>query len=244
VLVVACHDLTVAMKKLIVQVWSDVVCPWCYVGKRRLESALGRFAHRDGVTVRWRSFELDPSAPREPAPAGSQAERLAGKYRLTVADAEKKLRDMTALGAGEGLDFRFDRTRSGNTFDAHRLLHLAAERSVQDAVKERLLRAYFTDGAAITDHDVLASVAGECGIDVDEACALLAGDGYAREVREDEQAAREGGIHGVPFFLVGRYAVSGAQPADLLLRALDKAWDELPAEALPEGAACAPEGCA
>jgi predicted DsbA family dithiol-disulfide isomerase len=231
------------MKKLVVQVWSDVVCPWCYLGKRRLEGAIARFSHRDDVNVQWRSFELDPSAPREPAPAGTQAARLARKYGLTVADAEKKLRDMTTLAASEGLDFRFDRTRSGNTFDAHRLLHLAADRGVQDAVKERLLRAYFTDGMAISDRDVLAQVASESGIDVDEARAALSGEDYALDVREDEETAREGGIHGVPFFLVGRYAVSGAQPADLLLRALDKAWDELPAESAPEGAACTPEGC-
>jgi predicted DsbA family dithiol-disulfide isomerase len=232
------------MKKLRIDVWSDIVCPWCYVGKRRLEAALAQFAHRDAVEVVWRAFELDPAAPavREEGP---YAERLARKYRTTVAQAEKMTERMTEVAAGDGLDFRFDRIRPGNTFDAHRLLHLAGERGLQDALKERLLRAYMTEGARIGDRETLAGLAAEAGLDGGEAQRVLSNDTYAAEVRAEEDDAREIGITGVPFFVIGgRYAVSGAQPADLLLRAIATAWDELPDVALAEGAVCGPDGCA
>lgn len=210
---------------LTVDIWSDVVCPWCYLGKRRFEAALERFAHRDDVTVRWHSFELDPDAPQsndEPA-----AERLARKYGMTVEEAEAKHAQMTEMGAAEGLEFRYDLSRSGNTFDAHRLIQLAGEHGLQDAVKERLLRAYFTEGEPIGDPDRLVALVAEAGLDADEARAVLDGDAYAGAVREDEQIARQIGIHGVPFFVLGRrFGVSGAQPADALLDALERAWDE------------------
>jgi predicted DsbA family dithiol-disulfide isomerase len=231
------------MTSLLVQVWSDIACPWCYIGKRRLEAALRRFEHRDRVTVRWRSFELDPSAPRVPLESDAYASRLARKYGFPVAEAEKKLASMTELAKTEGLDFRFDRIRSSSTFDAHRLIHLAAERGLQGVTKERLLRAYFTEGTAMSDRDALVRLAGECGLDVEEAQGVLAGDAYADDVRADEETARDAGVHGVPFFVLGRYGVSGAQPSDLLLGGLEKAWRELPADASTEGPACGPEGC-
>jgi predicted DsbA family dithiol-disulfide isomerase len=234
-------------KKLTVQVWSDIACPWCYIGKRRFEAALARFAHREDVVLHWRSFELDPSAPRSPQPAGGHAERIARKYGMSVATAKQRTASMTEMAQKEGLDFQFDRLRSGNTFDAHRLLHLADEHGLQGAMKERLLRAYFTEGQPMNDPDVLARLAGESGLDVDAARAMLAGDDFADAVRADERVAAEAGIHGVPFFLIGRYGVSGAQPAELLLEALGKAWSELLPEAstehIDEGATCGPEGC-
>ena len=234
------------MAKLRIDIWSDIACPWCYVGKRRLEAALAQFAHRAEVEVVWRAFELDPSSPRVREGAGTQAERLARKYGGSVAQAESRLRQMTELAAVDGLDFRFDRMQSGNTFDAHRLIHLAHERGVQDAVKERLLRAYMTEGEAIGDPAALTRLAGEAGLDTDEVTAVLATDQYASEVRADEEEARSLGISGVPFFVVGgRYAVSGAQPAEVLLGALKKAWAEKAPviETFAEGAACGPDGC-
>ncbi len=234
------------MKKLRIDIWSDIACPWCYVGKRRLESALATFAHRDDVEIVWRAFELDPSAPRTQPTGVSHAERVARKYGMTVAEAEERTRHLTDLAAKDGLDFRFDRLRPGNTFDAHRLIHLAGERGVQDAMKERLLRAYLTEGEAIGDVEVLARLAGEAGIDADEARAVLAGDAYANDVRADEDEARALGINGVPFFVIGRYGVSGAQPAETLRRVLEKAWEERPAiaeSASDEGAACGVDGC-
>ncbi len=206
-----------------VDIWSDVVCPWCYIGKRRFEAALARFSHRDDVEVRWHSFQLDPSTPSHPE--DGYAERLAAKYGSTPEQAQGMLDEMTAAAAAEGLDFHFEKAAAGGTFDAHRLLHLAADRGVQDALKERLLRAVFTQGEATSDHEVLVRLGVEAGLDADEARLALASGTYAAEVRGDQEQARRFGINGVPFFVVdGTYGVSGAQPADLLLEVLDKAW--------------------
>jgi predicted DsbA family dithiol-disulfide isomerase len=153
---------------------------------------------------------------------------------------------MTDVAREDGLDFRFDRVRAGNTFDAHRVLHLAGERGVQDAVKERFLRAYMTEGAPIGDPETLVRLAAEAGLDAEEVRAALASDAHAADVRADEDEARELGINGVPFFVLGgKYAISGAQPAELLSRALTQAWKELESrpEVLAEGAACGPDGC-
>jgi predicted DsbA family dithiol-disulfide isomerase len=233
------------MKKLSVDVWSDIACPWCYVGKRHLEAALQDFPHREAVSVAWRAFELDPSAPavREPA---SYAERLGKKYGTTTAQAQAMIDRMTDVARADGLDFRFDRARPGNTFDAHRLLHLAGERGAQDAVKERFLRAYLTEGEPIGDPRALSRLAVEAGLDADEVASVLGSDTYGREVREDEAQARANGISGVPFFVIGRYGLSGAQPAALLLKALTRAWEEAveQPEAFADGAACGPDGCA
>ncbi len=208
-----------------VEIWSDVVCPWCYIGKRRFEQALAGFPHRDEVEVVWRAFELDPAAPAERT--GGYAEHLAAKYGVPVAQAQSMIDTMTATAAEDGLDFSFGTARPGSTFDAHRLLHLAAERGVQDAVKERLLRATFTEGEPIGDAATLVRLVAEAGLDADEARAVLASDRYAAEVRGDEQQARAYGITGVPFFVVdGRYGVAGAQPAEALAQVLAQAWAE------------------
>lgn len=230
------------MQELRIDVWSDIACPWCHVGKRRLEAALARFPERDRVTVVWHSFELDPSAPRA-SEAAPYAARLARKYGFSVADAEGMIARMTETAALDGLDFHFEKIRPGNTFDAHRLLHLAHARGLQDALKERLFRAYLGEGQAIGHHEVLARLAVEVGLDAAEVRATLASDAYAREVREDEQQARELGVRGVPFFvLAGRYAVSGAQPVDALLAALHTALASAQPEQLA-GEACGPAGC-
>jgi predicted DsbA family dithiol-disulfide isomerase len=238
------------VEKLRIDIWSDIACPWCYVGKRRLEQALTGFRHQvEGaeVEVVWRAFELDPSAPRVRDTQQSYAERLARKYGTTPAQAQAMIDRMVDTAAGDGLALRFDHIRPGNTFDAHRLLHLAHERGLQDALKERLLRAYLTEGQAIGEPEVLAPLAREVGLDEREVADLLAGDRYAAEVRQDEAIARELGITGVPFFvLAGRLGVSGAQPADVLRGALDRAWRELRTpEIVPivEGAVCGPDGC-
>jgi len=208
------------MAPLTVEIWSDVVCPWCYVGKRRLEAALAQFDQP--VEVTWRSFELDPSAPRErELPA---AEHLAAKYGMSVEQAQASQAQLTELAAAEGLEYHLDRTRGGNSFDAHRMIHLAAAHGLQDAAKERLMRAYFTEAEPIGDPDTLVRLMTEIGIDEDEARAVLKGDAYTDAVRADEQLALRIGIQGVPFFVLDRrYGVSGAQPAELLLEALTRA---------------------
>ena len=206
-----------------VEIWSDVVCPWCYIGKRRFEVALDRFAYRDAVEVVWRSFELDPHAPRRHP--GTLDDLLARKMGATQAQAGEMNAQVTALAAAEGLEYRLDRAQPGNTFDAHRLIHLAADRGLQGAVNERLLRAYFTDGLAIGDAAVLVEVAVEAGLDAAEVRDVLASDAYAAAVRADEQRARALGIRGVPFVVVAeQYGVSGAQSPDVFLDALEQAW--------------------
>jgi predicted DsbA family dithiol-disulfide isomerase len=234
------------MKKLRVDVWSDIACPWCYVGKRRLEAALERFSHRDEIEVVWHAFELDPGASRERDRSVSYAERISKKYGSSLEHARTMITRMTEMARGDGLAFEFDRIRSGNTFDAHRLIHLARERGIQDAVKERFLLAYMTEGEPIGDPRTLARLATEAGLPADEVESVLAGDTYASDVRADEREANELGINGVPFFVLGgRYAVSGAQPAELLLGALNQAWKAVEDAPMPfeEGASCGPEGC-
>ncbi len=223
-----------------VEIWSDVVCPWCYIGKRRFETALGQFAHRDEVVVVWRSFELDPHAER--LVPGTLNELLARKKGGTPEQAAAMSAQITALAATEGLEYHLDQARSGNTFDAHRLLHLAAEQGRQGALKERLMRAYFTEGRPIGEAATLVALAAEVGIAAAEAAAVLAGDAYAAEVRADERRAAALGITGVPFVVVdGRYGVSGAQPPQVFLNVLEQAWAESPGEAGGVGAAPARE---
>lgn len=208
-----------------VEIWSDVVCPWCYIGKRRFEQALAQFEHADEVTVTYRSFELDPGAAQ--SRSGTHAEHLARKYGMTVERAQQLNEQMTQTAAGEGLEFRFDRIRAGNTFDAHRLLHWALEQGKQIELKERLLKATFTDGEQIADRDTLVRLAGEVGLDKAEARELLSSDRYADAVRADEQQAMDYGITGVPFYVINRkYGVSGAQPAEVLAQVLNRAYDE------------------
>lgn len=234
--------------QLLLEVWSDIACPWCYVGKRRLEKALSRFAPRDHVELVWRAFELDPSAPPVRDQTQSYAERLAKKYGTTPLQADVMIQRMVGVAAAEGLPFDFERIRPGNTFDAHRLLHLARLRGKQGELKERFLRAYLCEGAPIGDGACLLQLASEL-LDADEVQSVLATDSYAAEVRKEQSEAHAIGVDGVPFFFVGRrYAVAGAQPEDLLLQALTKAWDELSEGPVVlggvEGPLCGPEGCA
>ncbi len=211
------------MQPMKVEIWSDVVCPWCYIGKRRFETALERFTHKDQVEIVWRSFELDPQAPR--ATSGSLDEMLAKKFGISQARAATMNAQVTALAAEEGLDYRLDQARHGNTFDAHRLIHLAAAHNLQAEAKERLLRAYFTEGRSISDPDSLVSLGVEIGLPADDVRAMLESDAYAAEVRADKRRAAAFGIRGVPFFVIDeQYGVSGAQPPEVFLDALEHAW--------------------
>ena len=198
-----------------VEIWSDIACPWCYVGKRRFEAALAAFPERDDVRVTWRSFELDPEAP--PERGGERAERLAAKYGMTREQAVEMQDQLAAVAAGDGLQVRFDRVRDGSTFDAHRLVHFAAAHGRQDAMKERLMRAHFTDGELVSDPAVLARLADEVGLPSGEVTELLAGDRFADAVRDDESTAAALGIYAVPFFVVDRrIGAAGAQPPEVL----------------------------
>jgi predicted DsbA family dithiol-disulfide isomerase len=205
-----------------IDIWSDIACPWCYLGKRRLEAALASFEDADDVAVRWHSFELDPGAPA--AYEGDHAERIARKYGRTREEVEASLASMRAMAAAEGLELNFDRVRSGNTFDGHRLLQLASEHGLQDTMKERLMRAFHTDGELVSDHAVLERLGVETGLPEAAVREMLAGDAYGEQVREDEYTAQRLGIDAVPFFIIDRrLAARGALDAQQLLGALRQA---------------------
>jgi predicted DsbA family dithiol-disulfide isomerase len=206
---------------VLVEIWSDVVCPWCAIGKVRFERALDAFAHSDEVEVRWRSFELDPA--RAGTTDVDYVTMLARKYGVPRGQAQVMMHRMTAAGAEDGIEFRFDLARPGNTFDAHRVLHLAADRGRQHEVKERLLTGYHSEGIPIADHRALTDLATDAGLDAAEVGEVLRGEAYSDAVRADERQAYRYGIRGVPFFLLDRRAaVSGAQPSEHLLAALSE----------------------
>jgi predicted DsbA family dithiol-disulfide isomerase len=208
-----------------VEIWSDVVCPWCYLGKRRFEQALTDFGHRDQVQVVYRSFELDPSAPQ--GVTTPTVELLASKYGMSQAQADQAQRQMEERAAADGLTFRMGGLRSGNTRDAHRLLQLAKEAGRQDEMMERLQRAYFTDQDSIFGHESLTRLAAEAGLDPGEVSDVLASDRYVEHVETDEQMAQALGATGVPLFVIDRkYGISGAQPAETITAVLERAWNE------------------
>ncbi len=207
-----------------IEVWADLVCPWCYLGKRRLERALAAFLHRDRVQVVHRAFELDPSRP--PGQTFDRLEALASKYGLTLERARAMEEEMERRAAADGLEYHLVPGVVGNTFDAHRVVHLAREAGREGAALERLYRAHFTEGRSIFDAASLAALAGEVGLDRGAVVEALAGRAFAAPVQAEERRARELGITGVPFFVLdGRWAVSGAQPAELLAKALAQAWE-------------------
>jgi predicted DsbA family dithiol-disulfide isomerase len=226
-----------------VEIWSDIACPWCYIGKRRFEAALARFEHRDEVRVTWRSFELDPAAPRERQ--GDRVARIAEKYGIPVERARQMDQQVADAAAAEGLDFRLDIARSGATFDAHRVIHLAHEHGLQDAMKEHLLRAYFTEGELVGDHETLVRLAVEVGLEEDGVRELLVGDRYAEQVRDDERTAGRLGISAVPTFVVDRtLGASGAHPPEALLGLLEQGWaNRSPVSVVAGGESCGVDGC-
>jgi predicted DsbA family dithiol-disulfide isomerase len=207
---------------LTVEVWSDIVCPWCYIGLHRFESALARFAHRDEVAVRHRSFELDRNAPA--VSHATVVEHLAEKYGISHEQAARFEQQAADAAAAESLPFRSDRIRA-NTFDAHRLLHLAAQGGDETALLGALFAAHFAEGRVLSDHETLIAVAAEAGIDAEQARRALQSGAYGAEVRAEARDAAALGIHSVPFFVLDRrYALPGAQPAGAILDVLDRAW--------------------
>jgi len=206
-----------------VDIWSDVICPWCYVGKARFEKALDSFAHRDEVEVVYHSFELDPSAPR--GESESNLAMLSKKFGKSPAEALALDDQVGELARAEGLGF--DSARPvGNTFDVHRVLHLGLDRGVQHALLNAVNEAYFAQARDVFDRDVLTGLAAGAGLDAGEVGKVLDGDDYADDVRQDELQARQIGISGVPFFVFDMaLGASGAQPTELFTSALNQAWD-------------------
>ena len=209
-----------------VEMWSDVICPWCYIGKRRFEAAFAQFPQRAELRVTWRSFELDPDAPRQYP--GTLDEMLARKYGVSRQQAAAMNARVTTLAKEVGLEYRLADARPGNTFDAHRLIHLAAVRGLGECAAERLMHAYFCEALPVGEHAALARLAPEFGISEAEALAALQGDGCSDAVRADESRAAQFGISGVPFFVFdGKYAVSGAQPVAVFTETLQQMWTEM-----------------
>ncbi|HEY0905371.1 MAG TPA: DsbA family oxidoreductase [Marmoricola sp.] len=231
-----------------IEIWSDVVCPWCYIGKRRLEKALASFPHE--VDIVWRSFQLDPSAPVEPVE--TVAESLGRKYGGGPAAGRQMIDRVEAVAAEEGLLFKLHQAKRANTVDAHRVLHLAREvggAALQGRLKEALLSAYFIETENVADHDTLVRIAAGVGLDAARVGEVLSSAAYADAVEADIREAARLGATGVPFYVVDRkYGVAGAQPAETFTQVLERAW----ADAHPpldlvgggQGDACGPDGCA
>jgi predicted DsbA family dithiol-disulfide isomerase len=233
-----------------IEIWSDVACPWCYIGKRRFEAALAEFPHADSVEVQWRSYQLDPSLPEHYD--GTELDYLSSRKGLAPQQVRQMFSHVAEQAKGEGLNYKFDDVVVANSFTAHRLIHLAAAHSKQDVAKERLLSDHFEHGKDIGSKDYLTALGIELGIDAGEVAELFSTDKYSDDVRHDFAEARALGITGVPFFVIDRkYGLSGAQPTALFTQALEQAWQEAhpliavggSAVGSSRGEACGPDGC-
>ena len=208
-----------------VEIWSDVACPFCWLGKRRFENALRGFARPDLVDVEWRSFQLNPSLRTDPSIRIH--EHLARSKGIDPAAARAMNARLAEAGRREGLAYDFERIVVANTFDAHRLIQMAKAAGRQDDAEEQLFRAYFADGKNVADHGVLADLGAEIGLERDAVAAALEQGDYAGAARADIAAARELGINGVPFFVIDRrYGVSGAQEPETFVMALTRAMED------------------
>jgi predicted DsbA family dithiol-disulfide isomerase len=204
-----------------IEIWSDIVCPFCYIGKRRFEAALKQFGQADIVTVVWRSFQLDPHLKTEPHK--SVAQSLCEKKGWTMAQTQQTMAHVVNMAQSVGLHYNFDKAVVANSFDAHRFIHFAKTVDKQDAAKESLLKAYFIDGKNTADHDTLVEIAQTIGLNGTAITQMLNNDDFADAVRTDIQLAQQFGITGVPFFVFNRqYAVSGAQDVQVFVETLEK----------------------
>ena len=224
-----------------VEIWSDIMCPFCYIGKRKFEAALAQFAGRDTVELSWRSFQLDPELK---APIGTNVyQYLADRKGQTLAWSQAAHAHVTQAAAAVGLSYNYDRAVVANSFDAHRLIQFAKTQGLDDAAEERIFRAYFTEGCDIADQATLLRLGNEIGLETAALKAVLEGDAYAMEVREDCDTAAELGARGVPFFVFDRkYGVSGAQEPATFLQVLEKSHAEWESTQAAEGAACSIDG--
>lgn len=231
-----------------VEIWSDVMCPFCYIGKRKFEGALAQFADKDNIEIEWKSFQLQPDMKTDPKK--NTIEHLAESKAWSLDYARKMTDHVSGLAKEVGLSYDFDKAVVANSFDAHRLSHLAKKYGVQDSLEEALFKAYFTEGKNTADHKVLTELAVSVGINADEVKQVLESNAYADEVKQDIYESQQVGARGVPFFVLGgKYAVSGAQPTETFLGALNQAYGEWKKEhpALTDlsgtnGAVCAPDG--
>ncbi len=231
-----------------IEIWSDIACPWCYIGKVRFEKALDMYEHASDVEVVWRSYQLQPDAPRENAP--TTVEHLIEKYGRSREQTLEMMQNVTNVAAEEGIEYHLDRAVASNTFDAHRLAKLGEAKGVGDAVMVRLMQAYQSEGANVADPETLVRLGTEAGLEEADVRELLAGDAYAAEFHADQERARYFGVSGVPFFVIDEeHGVSGAQPTDFFLAALRQLGPQKPKLKAVAGAdgdamACDDDGCA
>lgn len=225
--------------------WSDYACPYCYIGEARLKKAIASIPELTDVEIEMKSFQLDPTAGEHAA--GDTQTRFARKYGLSMEGAGRQIEGISQLGIAEGLDFRYATTLFTNTMDAHRLTKLAQSKgdaALSERIIERLFRAYFTDNRELADKELLQQIGEECGLDSEEVRALLASDQYQDEVILDEREASRYGIHAVPFFVVGKYGISGAQSVEGMKATILQAMEEDAQELfVSEGMTCGPDGC-
>lgn len=208
-----------------IQIWSDIMCPFCYIGKRRIEGALQNFEHRDAVEIEWKSFQLDASFVA--SAEDNMVEHLAEKYRKDTEWAQEMLDSMTLNAKNSGLDFHFEKAVMANSLNAHRLLHLAKKYYLANDLEELLFKAYLTEGKNINDLDTLKALGLEVGLNAEMVDEVLHSDAYANEVQQDINEAQSVGVQGVPFFVFdNKYAVSGAQHVETFVKTLEKAWEE------------------
>ncbi len=234
--------------KLKIQIWSDIMCPYCYIGKRRIESALAQFEHKDAVEIEWKSFQLDANFIA--SPDDNTIDHLAEKYRKDREWAKEMIDNMTQNAKNSGLDFHFEKAILANSYNAHRLLHLAKKHDLGDALKELLFKAYLTDGKNIDDLATLSTLGQEVGMDKDLVEAVLNSDAYGDAVKQDIMIAQQIGVQGVPFFVFdNKYAVSGAQHVETFVKTLEKVWKKgdfgpkLTVLNADEGDSCGIDGC-
>lgn len=226
-----------------VEIWSDIACPFCYIGKRRFENALSKFEHRRQVEIQWRSFELNADLPKRKTT--STLEFLTTHKGISDTQAKALFKQVTETAAKDGLKFNFDKGLHGNTFDGHRLVHFATEYGCGDAMKERLFSGYFERGESVANIDTLISMASDVGLDTAKTRAMLESDQFSNAVRNDEAKAREIGIHGVPFFVIDeKHQMSGIQAPETILQLLNKAWNSSnDTKSSTAGVTCSDDGC-
>ncbi len=209
-----------------VEIWSDVMCPFCYIGKRKFEKALEQFPHKKDITITWKSFQLDPNTVTDPSL--NTIENLRIKKGWSKQQTEETIAYVTNAAKQVGLDFDFEKAVVANSFDAHRLSHLAKKHNKQNELEEKLFLAYFTEGKNTADFNTLLQIGKDVGLDEAEMSEVLKGNDFAMEVENDIEQAQGFGISGVPFFVFNqKYAVSGAQEADVFLKTLHKVYDDV-----------------
>ncbi len=239
-----------AAEKMKVEVWSDIMCPFCYIGKRNYESALAQFGDAKNIEIQWKSFQLDPTIPEQIAEKQNIYQYLAERKGMSYEHSVRMHDNVTEMAKQAGLTYNFDKAVIANSFKAHKMIQLAKTKGLGDEAEERLFYAYFTEGKDFGDTETLIELGTEIDLNETEIRSAIAGEEYAQKVKADINEARSLGVNGVPFFVFDRkYAISGAQPAEAFLQTLDKSFTEWRAEnpaspfGVSQGPTCTPDGC-